>query len=175
MHAHPHGTLHHCLGIQGLCGLPGRIQLQLGQGETGLKSPSAAQTPAAARLGVGCAVCAPASCCWAVGFSAGCVGQRWGGDEGGCTLWVVAGSSAHAEFMGIFFFFFLAFCAVNKVSVKMKAATLAPSVTHTSFLTRFATAQFLHVNACGHCIPMTLLPVANSWQSSMALFGSETA
>jgi len=52
VHAHPHSTLRHCLPIQGLCGLPGGIQLQLGQGETALKNPSAAQTPAATRLGV---------------------------------------------------------------------------------------------------------------------------
>lgn len=136
------------------------IQLQLGQGETALKSPSAAQTPAAARLGVGHAVCAPASCCWAMGFSAGRVGQCWGEDEGGCTLWVAAGSSAHTELTRIFFFWH---SAVNKVAVKVKAATLAPSVTHTLFLTRFATIQILHVSASGHCIPTTLLPVANSW------------
>lgn len=42
-------------------------------------------------------------------------------------------------------FFFSPICAVNKVSVKVKAATLSPSVTHTSFLTKFAATRILHV------------------------------
>lgn len=130
-----------------------RAQLQLGQGETALKSPSATQTPAAAGLRVGQ--------CWMCGAA-----------PGGCTLWVAVGSSGHTEHAGMLS---LIFYTINKTSMKVKNATLAPSVTHTSSYTRSETIQVLPVSAHGHCIPMTLLPVANSWQSSHCSVWRDTA
>lgn len=130
----------------------GGHQLQLGQGETALKSPSGPQLQRGLVLAV-----LPVPRRAAAGPRA-LVLDVWGEGEGGCTLWV--GSS---ELRGIFLWH-----SVQLVSVcEGESCALAPAVTHTSFLTR-AAVRMLHVWANGYCIPATLL---GSWQSSTALFG----